>query len=165
MLCAGCFGTEVANVDFDYIVTEVNNDATLRWNMTNVHLGTIFSIFYDSGESDFASEFIIKDEENRILVIKPGLQLPFYGRISGRFTVNVNGNGEISLSLKNVKYEDSGLFTIRCKYRGEETSTNVTLDVQGLQLYLFLLLNLLLSLRSPSLLWVLEYGELFPSKA
>ena len=126
-------GTVVQN-EGDLKVFEIGSNVTLRWNLVGVPYGTsIYNIFHykNSKKNLILSTSSLFSTENRILNYTLNNNPFEWNRISGNLNLN-NGNGTLAINISNVQYNESGVFSLEFdSYYGDNTTSNITLDVQS----------------------------------
>ena len=115
-------------------IFEVNTTATLEWNLFNFRNGLeFFNIVYTKDKTNIeiviASAQIYSNNETTPLGYSPK-DNPFdQNRISGSLNI-INGNGTVILELKNLQYDEDGVFALKSfvKFKDE---FGITVKVQG----------------------------------
>ena len=131
-------GTVVQN-EGDLKVFEIGSNVTLRWNLVGVPYGTsIYNIFYyrNDKKNQILSTSSRFSTESRILNYTLNNNPFDWNRISGALILN-NGNGTLTINISNVQYNESGVFSLELdSYAGDNTTSNITLDVQSKFIFL-----------------------------
>ena len=132
-------GETVVQNEGDLKVFEIGNNVTLRWNLVGVPYGTsIYNIFYyrNDKKNQILSTSSRFSTVNSILNYTLNNNLFEQNRISGNLNLN-NGKGTLTINISNVQYNESGVFSLELdSYAGDNTTSNITLDVQSKFIFL-----------------------------
>ena len=115
-------------------IFEVNTTNTLEWNLLNIpNEVELYNIVYTKDKTNKEIKIGIAqiDSHNETTALKyESNNNPFdQNRISGSLNL-VNGNGTVILELKNLQYDEDGVFTLKSFIKVKD-EFGITVKVQG----------------------------------
>ena len=126
----------ISNRDEELKIVEVNSTASLKWNLHGIPNGRIFYLIYYNKTGKMHSLLyagLRSNNSDYIMIYNRNNNSPFSrSRINGYLKLN-NGNGTLTVTISNVQYRESGVFTLEILIIDGliEEEANSTLDVRG----------------------------------